>query len=190
MRGEYWCATDECARCAELPPRARRIPVDSAKAGHGGGTTSACAENTSRRKPTRKWQRNYLRVRGEYFTEWPWAKRTRELPPRARRIPPKPSVPVFANGTTSACAENTQQKIPRAPGDWNYLRVRGEYIWPEAKNTLNKELPPRARRILEEFKECLKKQGTTSACAENTGQEDCHGCSRRNYLRVRGEYPK
>ena len=51
------------------------------------------------------------------------------------------------------------------------------------------ELPPRARRIqgLAVNHELLP--GTTSACAENTG--DCRGVGHRcgNYLRVRGEYP-
>ena len=50
------------------------------------------------------------------------------------------------------------------------------------------ELPPRARRILEEFKEFLKKQGTTSACAENTLPPPKLVNQKRNYLRVRGEY--
>ena len=50
------------------------------------------------------------------------------------------------------------------------------------------ELPPRAQRILEEFKEFLKKQGTTSACAENTLPPPKLVNQKRNYLRVRGEY--
>ena len=50
-------------------------------------------------------------------------------------------------GTTSAYAENTRIGEELFSSLWNYLRVRGEYVWPEAKNTLNKELPPRTRRI-------------------------------------------
>ena len=32
------------------------------------GTTSACAENTQHVEPCKLFRRNYLRVRGEYFT--------------------------------------------------------------------------------------------------------------------------
>ena len=32
-----------------------------------------------------------------------------------------------AEGTTSACAENTHQLNDRRQQLWNYLRVRGEY---------------------------------------------------------------
>ena len=51
------------------------------------------------------------------------------------------------------------------------------------------ELPPRARRIPPMVRNDRGKNGTTSACAENTP----HGTQRPgqewNYLRVRGEYP-
>ena len=73
-----------------------------------------------------------------------------------------------AEGTTSACAENTVT-IPATLEDMrNYLRVRGEYRFSWATNTIGTELPPRARRIRELRKSELSKLGTTSACAENT----------------------
>ena len=50
-----------------------------------------------------------------------------ELPPRARRIPLICSVVSFLLGTTSACAENTNQRSYRTTDIGNYLRVRGEY---------------------------------------------------------------
>ena len=52
------------------------------------------------------------------------------------------------------------------------------------------ELPPRARRILDNVIPCPADRGTTSACAENTGPPGPAGKPLRNYLRVRGEYPK
>ena len=52
------------------------------------------------------------------------------------------------------------------------------------------ELPPRARRIPEDFKVLLRAPGTTSACAENTVSAIAPSMLFRNYLRVRGEYPK
>ena len=51
------------------------------------------------------------------------------------------------------------------------------------------ELPPRTRRIPQAIEKHGSESGTTSAYAENTlfiiGAE----VERRNYLRVRGEYP-
>ena len=91
VRGEYpvWFRINDAR--AELPPRARRIPGDPPVAGDPPGTTSACAENTSRAKPPEPYPRNYLRVRGEYAGETAGAKLGGELPPRARRIPRVPA---------------------------------------------------------------------------------------------------
>ena len=70
-----------------------------------------------------------------------------ELFPRTRRI-----LDDIARGrkslrTTSACAENTQPLGPGVPLQRNYLRVRGEYIDRAERIVLQRELPPRARRI-------------------------------------------
>ena len=50
------------------------------------------------------------------------------------------------------------------------------------------ELPPRARRILADATVVAAHNGTTSACAENTGAGILQGYAEGNYLRVRGEY--
>ena len=52
----------------ELPPRARRILITDAEKCLFVGTTSACAENTQYISEHLHGTRNYLRVRGEYFT--------------------------------------------------------------------------------------------------------------------------
>ncbi len=70
----------------------------------------------------------------------------------------------------------------------NYLRVRGEYVPPVKWFGWNRELPPRARRIQEVNLYHHIKNGTTSACAENTKAEKIADAEKRNYLRVRGEY--
>ena len=152
---------------------------------------------------------NYLRVRGEYCLAHCSMSFPMELPPRARRIQPVLPKNWFVQGTTSACAENTgldhlANSIDRnylrvrgeyqghgiLPGRWgNYLRVRGEYPKQCHKERLIRELPPRARRILQGFLTALKLQGTTSACAENTYSDDPKVSKNGNYLRVRGEYP-
>ena len=53
----------------------------------------------------------------------------------------------------------------------NYLRVRGEYAAQYITYALYMELPPRARRILDQLDRIFKVNGTTSACAENTLNE-------------------
>ena len=111
-----------------------------------------------------------------------------ELPPRARRILKTQHTTTKMLGTTSACAENTQQFGVTDRIQGNYLRVRGEYRAQQAGYTSNRELPPRARRIPENPDGFRTEKRTTSACAENTIA--CRQRDRidRNYLRVRGEY--
>ena len=153
------------------------------------GTTSACAENTSTSLTTPRRARNYLRVRGEYRNGLSIAFVYQELPPRARRILFLKHLIINRNGTTSACAENTQPCPEYYPRPGNYLRVRGEYFSRVFACFCWKELPPRARRILSEDQLWVLAQGTTSACAENTGKMWGSAHRTRNYLRVRGEYP-
>ena len=152
----------------ELPPRARRIPSHMIPPLFQTGTTSACAENTFFPPRIGARSRNYLRVRGEYRSAPTGAAGPEELPPRARRIPAGSGFPWRASGTTSACAENTVLvkrffRIYR-----NYLRVRGEYMVSVSSTTGEQELPPRARRIPHDTVQKTRKEGTTSACAENT----------------------
>ena len=70
----------------------------------------------------------------------------------------------------------------------NYLRARGEYKSSLKSSTPSQELPPRARRILNQLREFRLGAGTTSAYAENTGHRWWSRHGSRNYLRVRGEY--
>ena len=113
---------------------------------------------------------------------------SRELPPRARRIPEIVALVCGMIGTTSACAENTAAQLLRAYRIRNYLRVRGEYMRPGLMRRGFPELPPRARRILPQRGSRPWVYGTTSACAENTRRIFPPCPTRRNYLRVRGEY--
>ena len=152
------------------------------------GTTSACAENTPFCLFIRWGVRNYLRVRGEYTPPAKWCGWSRELPPRARRIPNAAPPICTPFGTTSACAENTALLTRDNNKHWNYLRVRGEYCEREFRHIHDLELPPRARRIHNSLKPMNQSYGTTSACAENTLHGIIHDPQIRNYLRVRGEY--
>ena len=111
---------------------------------------------------------NYLRVRGEYLV--------------------KTGMRFVNLGTTSACAENTAAAGWRGCRGGNYLRVRGEYNSGTDRLFLNKELPPRARRIPVKLLIWWIMVGTTSACAENTFACSARVVSPWNYLRVRGEY--
>ena len=172
----------------ELPPRTRRIQGPSGAYGGAKGTTSAYAENTSNAVKYPTPERNYLRVRGEYGVEKLASGGLQELPPRTRRILHHPLHQHGSRGTTSAYAENTQigeEPIRLYP---NYLRVRGEYNTPSGATCVNRELPPRTRRI----RSCGTNEdgggGTTSAYAENTISPPQAWSRLWNYLRVRGEY--
>ena len=111
-----------------------------------------------------------------------------ELPPRARRIPAGEWFHIDTIGTTSACAENTCDIAGSLGHNRNYLRVRGEYTLPPNRISLRVELPPRARRIRGDAVTAGRHGGTTSACAENTGDRLGATLASGNYLRVRGEY--
>ena len=127
-------------------------------------------------------------MRGEYKLAGLPCPGVKELPPRARRIPSSRGTRLVCNGTTSACAENTPHTPCYRESFWNYLRVRGEYKLFDATIDFIMELPPRARRIPNLNKQRRRRDGTTSACAENTNTTTGRPQSYGNYLRVRGEY--
>ena len=129
-------------------------------------------------------------MRGEYQWRGRNGRSTPELPPRARRIQGDCKISHVAYGTTSACAENTAAWWRCCGWWWNYLRVRGEYDKPVAVYRDILELPPRARRIHLASRFNRHFRGTTSACAENTPIIPTIIEAIRNYLRVRGEYPR
>ena len=148
VRGEYGFGGVFLTERMELPPRARRIHAEMKRQQRLWGTTSACAENTSKALASDMISRNYLRVRGEYPGAFRQPRHQRELPPRARRILIACLQGCLQGGTTSACAENT---LGLELGDFfirNYLRVRGEYGSLAFRHDAVGELPPRARRIL------------------------------------------
>ena len=87
VRGEYYSRGAFSVCTLELPPRARRIRSSRVSENPTPGTTSACAENTGYHISTCRYDRNYLRVRGEYSGVVECPRLAWELPPRARRIP-------------------------------------------------------------------------------------------------------
>ena len=129
-------------------------------------------------------------MRGEYTDLTVCPAHLVELPPRARRIPPAIARPEATDGTTSACAENTTPLRAADINPRNYLRVRGEYCSEAFSSSALRELPPRARRIHGRIHMEKPKNGTTSACAENTALGFSSPDRSGNYLRVRGEYPE
>ena len=68
-------------------------------------------------------------MRGEYLRLMQYRKALLELPPHARRIPVEIAIPLATSGTTSACAENTRFVSSSSSLAWNYLRMRGEYLF-------------------------------------------------------------
>ena len=172
----------------ELPPRTRRIRYAWPHDGHGRGTTSAYAENTHLHYTLKEFLGNYLRVRGEYLPDPDWVPPATELPPRTRRIQRQALENLTSLGTTSAYAENTCRAFPNGKSARNYLRVRGEYLDDGGGSYALAELPPRTRRIPHDTVQKTRKEGTTSAYAENTFGGLVLSPPNGNYLRVRGEY--
>ena len=127
-------------------------------------------------------------MRGEYVCPKSQKRRSMELPPHARRIRFGEHVILAFLGTTSACAENTTGSTCTNTFGGNYLRMRGEYPPCFIIIFAFMELPPHARRIPPPAPPKPGKQGTTSACAENTGVCIRWGVFVGNYLRMRGEY--
>ena len=107
MRGEYVVLRWWEEIWTELPPHARRIRLFRLLTGTWLGTTSACAENTSPVWFGQCRNRNYLRMRGEYWLSVRFFGGHSELPPHARRIRTRFDHFIRVKGTTSACVENT-----------------------------------------------------------------------------------
>ena len=150
VRGEYSACSGSRRDISELPPRTRRIRQPSRVFSSSNGTTSAYAENTAYHPKENHLCRNYLRVRGEYNARNTSGKNRGELPPRTRRIRKSFKSLADTSGTTSAYAENTLSRVADIFGMRNYLRVRGEYTSVESRDLSRRELPPRARRILQD----------------------------------------
>ena len=146
-RGEYLTKLSIELAKWELPPRTRRIPHNLAILAFQAGTTSAHAENTMFLKIAQSCAGNYLRARGEYPTTLCRKPGRKELPPRTRRIHRHPIPLRDINGTTSAHAENTENRVERQGQNRNYLRARGEYREKSRTRRFEEELPPRTRRI-------------------------------------------
>ena len=190
MRGEYPPPQQPLSGRPELPPHARRIPFQAGVAGSKPGTTSACAENTFSLVVDVLCAWNYLRMRGEYSPPTSSSSKTNELPPHARRILKTRMLDLGILGTTSACAENTFARLTRRLSLGNYLRMRGEYLDMTCGARYRRELPPHARRIRPRRPCRPHRDGTTSACAENTAGDGELAEKLWNYLRMRGEYRK
>ena len=171
MRGEYSSPSARAKGLWELPPHARRIRMVFSAFCSRFGTTSACAENTTKAKMMKRSKENYLRMRGEYISAMPYFSNAWELPPHARRIHVQKRGDFLVCGTTSACAENTVLHHITSFSSRNYLRMRGEYCAQRSQLGYHMELPPHARRILLAGLGEQNLGGTTSACAENTLNE-------------------
>ena len=187
-RGEYRLKFTLRRLQLELPPRTRRIPMNSSRCFSQMGTTSAHAENTGRGTVSYRSVWNYLRARGEYSATSLAAALVQELPPRTRRILVSSAVLLQTSGTTSAHAENTGSRPNANANLRNYLRARGEYLKPPCACSLKPELPPRTRRIPGQPVPAPVQGGTTSAHAENTSGHGETPSDWGNYLRARGEY--
>ncbi|AIT89770.1 Hypothetical protein Cul210932_1846 [Corynebacterium ulcerans] len=131
------------------------------------GTTSAYAEKSGFTSFPLVDSRNYLRIRGEKKNTHIFSAFATELPPHTRRkVSLSPSLKTL-NGTTSAYAEKSRDRIS------NLIPIL--------------ELPPHTRRKASVPAYRTNENGTTSAYAEKSCLQTRFSQLLWNYLRIRGE---
>ncbi|VFB06055.1 Uncharacterised protein [Corynebacterium striatum] len=187
VRGEERAGLSQLADALEIPPRARRRVKGRFGVHLHQGNTSACAEKRMTAPTGTEYFRKYLRVRGEERAGLSQLADALEIPPRARRRACLVPIHPPHTGNTSACAEKSMPLAGLIAHPRKYLRVRGEEptFWMVVFRM--QEIPPRARRRVNNHIIGVSEQGNTSACAEKSSYAFGMKNSIRKYLRVRGE---
>ena len=151
MRGEEEKPRSATSQTRELPPHARRRVRSANHRRRPRGITSACAEKRAGLRLTPRPRRNYLRMRGEEAIKSTIVGPGTELPPHARRRASIYDKCCAWTGITSACAEKSENNPAPQHHQRNYLRMRGEEFARLAVPGLLVELPPHARRRVQQL---------------------------------------
>ena len=168
------------------PPRVR-----SRRDGYGPrhanrGITSACAEQTSRRRFVRRRSRDHLRVCGADPRSPNARSRMSGSPPRVRSRPWRSGVGRGRTGITSACAEQTTSPEHVLNTSRDHLRVCGADHSSHETNPRMVGSPPRVRSRPRRATSSATSPGITSACAEQTPSASRDRLCLRDHLRVCG----
>ena len=168
MRGEELPYAAHTTARRELPPHARRRVLAAWGFAFPQGITSACAEKRVSASKVPAILGNYLRMRGEEWSQSTTPRHQLELPPHARRRGLECCEHVIDDGITSACAEKSGLHPQTCEVIGNYLRMRGEELRLLSRFPIPLELPPHARRRVTHSELGGYRPGITSACAEKS----------------------
>ncbi len=186
-RGENASPHSAQASSIGLPPLARREQVPRVAVRLEEGSTSARAERTRDVLSTGGRGLVYLRSRGENPIGVTDRRSERGLPPLARRERAGAAHSRSRARSTSARAERTASRAHPARSGPVYLRSRGENENINHRKSVQRGLPPLARREPHHRSMLRDRAGSTSARAERTLSEPLHLVVWEVYLRSRGE---
>ena len=109
-------------------------------------------------------------------------------PPHTWRIQVISLLVVLMLRITSTYVENTVKMKPNTRILEDHLHIRGEYLIPTPRQTLNQGSPPHTWRILSRTTARIGVFRITSTYVENTRSRLFHRCILRDHLHIRGEY--
>ena len=168
------------------PPRVRSRPHDGVEHAHAEGITSACAEQTLAQRCQNRSDWDHLRVCGADTYTSAWASAGAGSPPRVRSRRCGMSCGTCRRGITSACAEQTRPRSNSLRTRKDHLRVCGADDAQEAKAKTEEGSPPRVRSRPMVAARDRRRQGITSACAEQTSGCGSSATVNGDHLRVCG----
>ena len=168
------------------PPRVRSRPLLVDWLGLEGGITSACAEQTPPSSPASATSGDHLRVCGADRLGHHAETVTGGSPPRVRSRPPPAARRRHHRGITSACAEQTLNRVVQESCPWDHLRVCGADAGYAGRCTGDDGSPPRVRSRHIAPGEPGHVDGITSACAEQTTFTGAVFRTSEDHLRVCG----
>ena len=163
-----WSCDDGKSRQYGSPPRVRSRRRWWSCGRLLAGITSACAEQTSLMVGLSANARDHLRVCGADRVNLPVGFPPLGSPPRVRSRPDQSGVGRRLRGITSACAEQTPIAPIGCARSRDHLRVCGADRDGHEPRPRGRGSPPRVRSRLQRHRELVRREGITSACAEQT----------------------
>ena len=174
------------SKAAGSPPRVRSRRSWPGTPDSTAGITSACAEQTVNECLVRVTGGDHLRVCGADLSRFAGLRSQTGSPPRVRSRLGEVIGADRQAGITSACAEQTQARLPSSYGCRDHLRVCGADITAVRTGLSGMGSPPRVRSRLLRSHGRSHPPRITSACAEQTNVRDSINPVSKDHLRVCG----
>ncbi len=188
MRGEHfepWSAEEAWKGSS---PRARGAPGVALVVAAAAGIIPACAGSTLSEPATALIWKDHPRVRGEHWSNRPFATTPLGSSPRARGAPFGQLVDQIVGGIIPACAGSTVRAPPRGAAVRDHPRVRGEHLPPVGSLTEISGSSPRARGAPWMYPRWVAGEGIIPACAGSTTTGWRCSLTPGDHPRVRGEH--